>query len=95
MSRPHSVWGLFNSSCQEMTRIASESLDHDPGLLERIALRLHVLYCKACRRYLRQVTLLKNALRGLSARIEDDQLLPEIILPDDVRERIQKVLKEP
>ncbi len=95
MSRPQSVWGLFNSSCQEMTRIASESLDHDPGLLERIALRSHVLYCKACRRYLRQITLLKNALRGLSARIEDDQLLPEIILPDDVRERIQKVLKEP
>ena len=95
MSRPQSVWGLFNSSCQEMTRIASESLDHDPGRLERIALRLHVLYCKACRRYLRQITLLKNALRGLSTRIEDDQLLPEILLPEDVRERIQKVLKEP
>ena len=95
MSRPQSVWRLFNSSCQEMTRIASESLDHDPGRLERVALRLHVLYCKACRRYLRQITLLKKALRMLSSRIEEDHLLPDIMLPEDVRERIKKVLKEP
>ena len=94
MSGPQSVWRLFNSSCQEMSRIASQSLDHDPGRLERAALRLHVLYCKACRRYLRQITLLKHALRGLSMRTEDDQLLPEVALPDDARERIKNVLKE-
>lgn len=95
MSRPHSVWRLFNASCREMTRLASESLDHDLGRTERAALRLHVLYCRGCRRYLRQITLLKNALRGLSARVEDDRLLPGTALPDDVRDRIKRALKGP
>ena len=95
MSRPNAVWRLLNSSCQEMTRLASESIDRDPRPLERIALRLHVLYCASCRRYARQIAQLRNALRGLSERVEDDCLSPGVALPDEVRDRIKKALEEP
>ena len=48
-----------------MTRLASESLDHDLTRVERAAVRLHLLYCSGCRRYMRQITLLRDAMRWL------------------------------
>jgi hypothetical protein len=94
MSRLKIVWRLLNLPCEGMTRLASESLDRDLGLLEQLALRSHLLYCAACRRYLRQVTLVRIALRQLAMRLETDQDLPGPGLPDDVRERIKRALKE-
>jgi hypothetical protein len=72
-----------------MARLASESLDRDLGPLERFALRSHVLYCVACRRYLRQVRLMKCALR----RHATDPSWSGAVLPDDVRARIKQLLK--
>jgi predicted anti-sigma-YlaC factor YlaD len=94
MSRRKSVWHLLNLPCEGVSRLASESLDRDLGRLERVALRSHLLYCSACRRYLRQLRLVRAALRGLVTRLETDQPLPGPGLPDDVRERIKRALKQ-
>jgi hypothetical protein len=76
-----------------MTRLASESLDRDLSRLERVALRLHLLYCSGCRRYARQITLLREAMRRLLNRLESGEPLPGAALPDDVRERIKHALR--
>jgi hypothetical protein len=94
MSRLRTVWRLLNLPCREMSRLASESLDRDLGRLERAALRTHLLCCAACRRYLRQIVLVRRALRRLTSRLEDDQALPGPGLPDDVRARIKRALGE-
>jgi predicted anti-sigma-YlaC factor YlaD len=94
MTRLRIVWRLLNLPCREMSRLASESLDRDLGRLERAALRTHLLYCTACRRYLRQIVLVRRALRRLASRLESDQALPGPGLPDDVRARIKRALKE-
>lgn len=94
MSQFHSIWRLLNLPCCEMAQLASESLDRELSRLERLALRLHLLYCSACRRYLRQLTRIQNALRTLAARLETDDILPGPGIPDDVRERIKCALKE-
>jgi predicted anti-sigma-YlaC factor YlaD len=93
MSRPRSFWNLLNLPCEGMARLASESLDRDLSRLERVALRSHVLYCAACRRYLRQLKRIRVVLRQLCARLETDDLLPGPGLPDDARERIKRSLK--
>jgi hypothetical protein len=93
MSRPRSFWNLLNLPCEGMAHLASESLDRDLGRLERVALRSHVLYCAACRRYLGQLKLIRAALRRLGARMETDDLLPGPGLPDNARERIKRSLK--
>jgi hypothetical protein len=93
MSRLKTVWRLLNLPCREMTRLASESLDRDLDRLERTALRLHLLYCMACRRYARQIRLLRIALRQLASGIEVDLLLPGPGLPDGARDRIKRALK--
>ncbi len=83
------VWRLLNLPCEGMTRLASESLDRDLSRLERVALRTHLLYCHACRRFVQQVELLRRAVR----RIEADDALPGPALPDDARERIKRALR--
>jgi predicted anti-sigma-YlaC factor YlaD len=93
MSRPNDIWRLLNLPCDGMTRLASQSLDRDLTLLERLALRLHMLYCSACRRYLRQISVLRNAMRHLQARLESGEPFPGTALPDDVRDRIKRALR--
>lgn len=80
-------------SCKQVTRLVSEGLDRDLPLDRRLAVRLHVLLCGACRAYRRQVILL-NALvcrrfsRG-SARLPGGPSLSA-----EARERIQASLKK-
>lgn len=94
MSRLRSAWRLLNLPCREMTRLASESLDRDLGRAERLALRSHQLYCSACRRYVRQVARLRDALRVLASRVETDLSLPGPGLPPDVRDRIKRAMED-
>lgn len=93
MSRPRSFWNLLNLPCDGMARLASESLDRDLSRLERVALRSHLVYCTACRRYLRQLKLIRAALKQLDASLQADDLLPGPGLPDDAREQIKRSLK--
>jgi hypothetical protein len=92
MSRLKTIWRLLNLPCEGMSRLASESLDRNLGRPEWVALRLHLLYCAACRRYLRQLKVLRCGLRRLARRLEAEELLPGPALPDDVRERIKQLL---
>jgi predicted anti-sigma-YlaC factor YlaD len=94
MSRPNTLWRLLNLPCEGMSRLASESLDRDLDRLERIALRSHLLYCAACRRYLRQLEFLRTAFRKLTAGIESEKPVAGPGLPDEARERIKHALKE-
>ncbi len=94
MSRLKTLWCLLNLPCEGMSRLASESLDRELGRLEWVALRSHLLYCAGCRRFQRQIVLLRTAMRRLATRVEAGEPAPGSVLPDDVRERIKRTLKE-
>jgi hypothetical protein len=76
-----------------MTRLASESLDRDLTSLERFALRSHMFYCFACRRYFRQISLLRLAMRRLAGHVEAGDSMTAQGLPDNVRERIKEAIR--
>ena len=92
MSRLLHAWKLLNAPCREIARLGSESLDRDLGRLERLALQSHLLYCKACRRAMRQFVLIRVAMKRMSEQIEAG---PGPTLPDDIRARIKRSLGEP
>ena len=96
MGRLADAWRLLNSPCRAMTRLASEALDRPLGRLERVALRVHLLTCTSCRRYARQIRVLGRALRTFADRAAADDAPPPPgpLLPDDVRERIKRRLRE-
>jgi hypothetical protein len=93
MGRFRNAWRLLNLPCEGITRLASESLDRDLGRLERLALRSHLLLCAYCRHYARQITILRHALRRLAEPPECCEQLPGPGLPEDVRDRIKRTLK--
>jgi predicted anti-sigma-YlaC factor YlaD len=94
MNRLGRIWRVLNLPCSEMTRLASESLDHELDTLEWCALRSHLVYCKACRRFLHQILFLRRAIKRQATRVETDDALPGPELPSEVRERIKQALRK-
>ena len=55
-------------SCHDATRMMSEAQERRLGVLERVSLRLHLAICAACRRFDRQLPLLRRAMRTFRDR---------------------------
>lgn len=49
--------------CKQAAELMSQELDRPLGLVERMALRLHLLICDACSNYRRQMVVLRDACR--------------------------------
>jgi predicted anti-sigma-YlaC factor YlaD len=52
-------------NCKEASALMSQALDRRLSLWERANLRLHLLVCEGCRRFERQMALLRTACRRL------------------------------
>lgn len=76
-------------TCEEAARLISESLDRRLPLGRRISLRIHLLMCKLCPRFLRQMLLLKKASDHYKKEIEEDS---SYSLSINARERIKSLL---
>ncbi len=80
---------MFN--CKEVSRRISESMDHDISLYQRMLIRMHVLMCRYCARFRRQVLFLRELCR--SRRWDESAPNTSVHLPPNARERIRQVLK--
>lgn len=52
-------------NCREITERASDFLDARLPWRERMEVRLHLMMCRICREYVRQMSLVVGALRSL------------------------------
>ena len=78
-------------SCKDVTRLLSESMDRSLPFGKRIGVRFHLLICKFCARYKRQLVLIRQTARLLVAT-ED---IPGETLSAEARERIRDALANP
>ncbi|MBI2194139.1 MAG: zf-HC2 domain-containing protein [Planctomycetes bacterium] len=69
-------------------------MDRRLPFLQRIEVRIHLMMCKVCARYRRQVLLLREAFRRYAARVEETELPSAAALPPDARDRIKRALNE-
>lgn len=61
--------------CNEVVERADELVDGTPlSLRERFALRLHLMMCHHCRRYVRQLRLLVQSLRREPERASTEEV---------------------
>jgi hypothetical protein len=74
-------------SCEEVTRLKSDSMDSKLGLKKRFLVRFHMLFCKWCRRYEKQLELIRRA----SNKLKDSS---DISLNPETKERFKNLLKE-
>lgn len=49
--------------CDEVAAIASDFLDEDITLAQKAVFQLHLMYCTNCRRFVRQLGLLKQSVQ--------------------------------
>lgn len=79
----------LSPSCKTATRLQSEALDRKLPLHQRFGLSVHLLLCKWCRRYGKQITFLRNAAREHPDEVAEP--VPQK-LSDEARERIKQGL---
>jgi hypothetical protein len=82
--------GALSYSCKEVTRLQSVALDGRLSLPDRMSLRCHLLLCKWCRRYGRQIKFLRAVAREDA---QDGHPAPARGLSPEARERIQQRLR--
>lgn len=81
---------MFN--CKEVTRMLSDSLDRELSFHQRVGLRMHLLMCKFCSRYRKQLLFLRETIHLHAARGEDVE--PSTTLPPEARERIERTIHD-
>ena len=79
-------------SCQEVAQLVSESLDSKLLLRERLAVKIHFLFCKGCPQFEQQVRFLRDTLRTFQVRIESTESFFPSSLGPEARDRIKRVL---
>jgi len=82
----------FDPGCATISRAVSDSLDRSLSLKERWDVALHMLICGFCRRYSRQLQVLKKLASGLDQQ-EESAGATSPALSDQARERIRKALE--
>lgn len=75
--------------CQQASRLVSDSCERTLSPIERLRLKLHLLMCRLCRRYEREVRFMQELLN----RLQQDAPGTDARLSDADRERIRKALQ--
>ena len=65
-------------TCKEVTRAISTDELAEAGIGRRLAVRLHLLKCRYCRRYAAQIRALGDAARGLFGQTTDSVGLEDL-----------------
>jgi hypothetical protein len=82
-------------SCKNVTQLISGSMDTSLPIGKRIGVRLHLLMCKFCARYERQLLLIHETVKRLVATEDKPGEPPGETLSDEAKERIRKSLRNP
>lgn len=95
MVRQDGKEGILMLSCKDVTELISRSMDTSLPIGKRIGVRVHLLMCRFCARYERQLLLIRETLRRLVAAEEQPGGAAGETLSEEAREHIRKSLRNP
>jgi hypothetical protein len=78
-------------SCKDISELISEGMDRNLPLRKRLSIRLHVSMCGWCRRYDRQLHLLRH---GFSHYADPEKNATEKPLSPEAKARLEKALAD-
>ena len=79
-------------SCKKITGMISESMDQELPLGKRMGIRFHLMMCKLCTRYQKQLLFIREIVRSGGQVNEHEQV--DSGLSDEGRKRIGKYLRD-
>lgn len=80
-------------TCKETSFKVVESLEQELSLSERFKMRAHLLMCKSCQRFAKQMQLLHNVLQQHLMHSRNLSKLAQEKLSEEARLRILKKIK--
>jgi len=80
----------LSPSCKTAARLQSEALDHKLTFRQHLGLRIHLVLCKWCSRYGKQIAFVHNGTPSHSDEVT--KAVPQQ-LSDAARERIKKQIR--
>ena len=81
----------LSPNCREASRLQSDALDRPLSFHKQIGLRIHLVLCQWCRRYGKQILLLRQAVRAQPDKVND--ATPSALSPE-ARARFKRVLQD-
>lgn len=56
-------------NCKQNSELLSQSLDRPVSLREKMAMRMHLMMCRGCRNFEKQLTFIRKAARELPRKL--------------------------
>ena len=81
-------------TCREMSRHTSHTLDQRPGWKLRLGMGIHLLFCRLCRRYSRQLGWLRSMAGSAPASAAATVAVPPEEADAGRRERLRQRLRQ-
>jgi hypothetical protein len=79
-------------TCKEVTRMASDAMERQLPLRQRLAMKLHLLVCALCMRYVKQLQFMHDAAQRHAAEIEKSSAT-SAVLSNEARARMKRSLQ--
>jgi hypothetical protein len=84
---------ILTLRCEAASELASRALDESLPFVDRAALSCHLLACKSCRRFCKQIRVIREAIRR-SERFLRESDADGCLLSSDARNRIALAVRE-
>ena len=85
---------LLNARCEDHARLISMSMDSSLPFSQRLAVKSHLLYCRACRQFRKQALLMRETIRTGKATASEFPHASTPALSSGARDKIAAALKQ-
>jgi len=85
--------GIVVPSCDETSHLISQALDENISLIQKLRIRMHLMFCKYCRNFMKQMSLIRTIMKRQAVDEKLDKASRDISLSDQARKRIETQLK--
>jgi len=85
---------ILNCSCEQSSRLVSESLDRELTASERWAVRMHHLVCGPCRKVAKQLRRIRAALSDLPQDVRTAMSQDAASLSPSAKQRIADSMRD-
>ena len=79
--------------CREISKLVSESMERELSWRQRWQVWTHLMMCRLCAGFARQLRFLRHAARANPERLVADPALPKATLSHESRQRIKAALR--
>ncbi|NOZ13510.1 MAG: hypothetical protein GXO69_07660 [Acidobacteria bacterium] len=80
----------LSAPCDVITEKISESMDYPISWRDKVRIRFHILFCRFCNRYRRQLFAIREMLGSGPAAPKANTISGTECLSDEAKERIRK-----